>query len=103
MLLQKRAKAKKEFLNCEDDDKTKKKVTYTRFAYPGASQWPITFVQVREAIVVVNADGCTETKVHERQATAEELQPGENNSPPKINSKGKSAKTMVQLTKRAKS
>jgi hypothetical protein len=87
MRLKKRAKAKKETVRCVDDDGTEKQVPYTRFAYPGASDWPLTSIQAREAIVSQDADSCTEAEVHEREATAEDLQPGENNSPPKINRK----------------
>ncbi|KAJ5848907.1 CAZyme family GH18 [Penicillium rubens] len=85
VLLGKRAKAKKEFIDCEDDDKTKTRVHYTRFAYPGASEWPLTSVQAREAIVNAKMGSCTETEVREQEATEADLNAGENNSPPNIN------------------
>jgi hypothetical protein len=92
VLLGKRAKAKKEFIDCEDDDKTKTRVHYTRFAYPGASEWPLTSVQAREAIVNAKMGSCTETEVREQEATEADLNAGENNSPPNINSKWMSVK-----------
>lgn len=86
-LLEKRAKAKKETLICKDKDGTKKTIHYTRFAYPGAGEWPATSIQVREAIVLANSGSCTSTTVEEQEASTEDRKPGENNSPPAINSK----------------
>ncbi|KAJ5981002.1 hypothetical protein N7481_008300 [Penicillium waksmanii] len=46
---------------------------FKKFAYPGASQWPITSIQVQEAIVVQNENRCSATGVTERPARAEDL------------------------------
>lgn len=87
-LLGKRAKAKQESADCVDKDGSeKKKIKYTRFAYPGSSEWPATSVQVREAVGLVNSESCTNTEVEEREATTEDRAPGPGNSSPEVNSK----------------
>lgn len=91
MLLEKRGNVKKEEFICKDKDGKERQILYTRFGYPGSSKWALTTACAQEAIDLKVENRCTDTGVVERQATADDLKPGENNKPPRINSECSSA------------
>lgn len=102
MHLEKRANVKKEEVKCTDE-KGDKLIQYTRFAYPGASKWALKTACAQEAVDFKEEESCTTTEVVERQATADDLKPGDNNEAPHINSERSSAKatakTILKLMK----
>ncbi|THC90472.1 hypothetical protein EYZ11_010063 [Aspergillus tanneri] len=71
--LEKRAKAKKLTFECKDKDGTVHKVTYTRSAYPGGSEWALTTAAARQAVDLDQREMCVNTRVRERP-----LREGEN-------------------------
>ena len=95
MYLKKRANAKKEIVECEDE-KGKREVKYTRFGYPGASKWGLKTACAQQAIDFKEEESCTTTEVVERQATADDLKPGPNNEDLHINSERSSAKAIAK-------
>ncbi|KAJ5787585.1 CAZyme family GH18 [Penicillium paradoxum] len=82
--LQTRAKAAKKSIICKTVDGVIKTIEYTRFAYPGPSDWLQEGVQkpsavkqkmIEEAVDLDDAEDCGNCDVRQREATKSELKP----------------------------
>jgi hypothetical protein len=70
--LEKRAKAKKLTFSCKDAEGTNQQITYTRWAYPGGTEWDLASDTALHAVDFVDEADCGNTAVEERPLRAGE-------------------------------